>query len=111
LAGAWHVTEWGLGFARWKAKPGVFVFQFTGDQMVMKKGLVPDPPEKYKIKPSQTPKEIDFIVDDDICLGIYKVDGDDLVICWGAFGDKERPRDFKTDRDGLRIFFLKRDKK
>ena len=55
-----------------------------------------------KIDPSTSPKsiEIEWINGswkDQKQLGIYKLDGDKLEICWGELGGKTRPKKFATN--------------
>lgn len=54
-----------------------------------------------KIDPSVTPKTIDLEwtsgqVKDQKQLGIYKLTGDKLEICWADFSEKKRPTKFTT---------------
>jgi len=55
------------------------------------------------IDPSKDPKHIDI---KELALGIYKIEGDTLIICW----DIERPTEFKGPKDkfGWRLWTLKR---
>lgn len=73
-----------------------------------------DPDDKvamaFTVDGSQTPKEIDFVgVSSTIptfkkgrkTLGIYKLDGDTLTLCWADEGQKKRPRELHF---AVRIF-------
>jgi uncharacterized protein (TIGR03067 family) len=56
-------------------------------------------PTTFKLDPKQDPKHIDMFLPDDsgtprLAKGIYKLDGDKLVICRGQAAGGERPRDF-----------------
>src|SRR5262249_18278680 len=60
---------------------------------------------KIKIDPKARPKTIDFEyiegpggVVGKTKLGIYKLDKDDLKICWNSDGDKKRPKKFTTEK-------------
>jgi uncharacterized protein (TIGR03067 family) len=59
----------------------------------------------FKLDPSKTPKEIDFMLDMDTYRGIYKIDGDTLTMC-RSYKNKARPKQFK-DTDAY-LLVLKR---
>ena len=49
-----------------------------------------------RLDPATTPKEIDvFPSKDKVMKGIYKIDGDEMSVCFGRPGG-ERPTEFKT---------------
>jgi uncharacterized protein (TIGR03067 family) len=67
----------------------------------------------YKLDPSKTPKQIDITESrggkNDVVIGIYSLDGDDLKIC---FSKDIRPKDLATQAgDNNFLLVLKRDKK
>ena len=62
----------------------------------------------FTVDSSKTPKEIDFVgVSSTITgfkkgtqyLGIYKLDGDTLTLCWAGQDEKKRPTEFKHKPD------------
>jgi uncharacterized protein (TIGR03067 family) len=57
-------------------------------------------PQPYKLDPGKKPKTIDWLAGgrngpSEPLLGIYELDGDTLLLCWGKKG-QERPTEFKT---------------
>jgi uncharacterized protein (TIGR03067 family) len=86
--------------------------QPADDSMVMKFGDKGEKASTYKLDPSKSPKEIDMQPSGGpkLAKGIYKLDGDTLVICANNQGD--RPKEFKADKaSGTSVLTLKRDKK
>jgi uncharacterized protein (TIGR03067 family) len=62
---------------------------------------------KFKLDPKASPKAIDFEYTEGPGgvigkkkLGIYKLDGAKLEICWNANGDTKRPKKFSTKGAG-----------
>lgn len=54
---------------------------------------------RYKLDPKQDPKQIDMIFPDGtnapkVAKGIYKIDGDKLIICRAQQPDQDRPTNF-----------------
>jgi uncharacterized protein (TIGR03067 family) len=60
---------------------------------------------RFKLDPAKNPKEIDLTRESspkDVIKGIYKFDGDKLVVCRALTSGVERPKEFKsTDRIGI----------
>jgi uncharacterized protein (TIGR03067 family) len=80
----------------------------------------PKPPQTadFKVDPTNDPRTIDAEITKGSfigkkMLGIYKLDGDTLEICWGEPGNEKRPTKFTT-RPGVgagnRYITYKRDK-
>jgi uncharacterized protein (TIGR03067 family) len=62
-------------------------------------------PVTFTLDPKQDPKHIDMMIPGDdgaprLSKGIYKIDGDELVICRGQAPGGERPRDFVSSAAG-----------
>lgn len=86
--------------------------QTAEDSYISKTGDREEKPGRFKLDPSKTPNEIDISPPDGRkrAQGIYKLDGDALVICATNKGD--RPKEFKADKDTkTTVLTLKRDKK
>ena len=71
----------------------------------------------FKINPTKKPKTVDLADANEkngkTAPGIYKLDGDDLTLCWNAT-NSDRPTEFtKVRKTGLdmRLLVLKREKK
>jgi uncharacterized protein (TIGR03067 family) len=76
---------------------------FQGDKFVSKKGDKVLQEGTIKIDPAKSPRQIDVIASsgpeaDKAQLGIYKFEGDRLIIC-GTPAGGQRPTAFKTDGD------------
>jgi uncharacterized protein (TIGR03067 family) len=84
----------------------LFIFQEKTFRIDTDKGS-----EGYSLDEKTDPKSIDFNDGrSPAILGIYKLEGDSLVICTGAPGAK-RPKEFKTSRSsGTVLTELKRTK-
>jgi uncharacterized protein (TIGR03067 family) len=82
------------------------VFRFTDGKLVMV-GRSED--IGYKLDPKPNPPHIDLIPigkeNGDPILGIYKLDGDTLMICFPKGGRAERPTKFESPA-GTRIVLL-----
>jgi uncharacterized protein (TIGR03067 family) len=74
-----------------------------------------DYPETFTLDPSVTPKEIDFTYTDgprkgETVKGIYKLEGDQYVMCRALRSEDPRPKQFATESgSGLALVVWKRD--
>lgn len=71
--------------------------EFTGSNLRVTMGKQADA-GTFKLDPTANPKEIDAIGDEGGTPGIYRFDGDKLILCIGEPGSN-RPRNFKTGPD------------
>src|SRR5262245_26268476 len=63
----------------------------------------------YILYPNEEPKRIDIKRNSMIAHGIYKLDDDNLTICYGMAGKTERPNDFgNCVSDGFALVTFKR---
>jgi uncharacterized protein (TIGR03067 family) len=77
-------------------------FAFSGNRLTLigKEG-------EFQIDASKNPRQIDFICGGNRQVGIYRLEGDRLLLCVGPADD--RPREFKTKpRTDHSLFVLKR---
>jgi uncharacterized protein (TIGR03067 family) len=113
LQGTWHVVDHKIAG---KSLPKQFYenlqFEFAENKkfrlLTKGKAAKDEDFESYRIDPGKEPKHIDFGDGETQVLGVYKLDGDSLEICWGAVGGKKRPADFKAAEKGERFYALKR---
>ena len=57
----------------------------------------------YIINPSKFPRTMDLITPEERILpGIYKFEGDDLVVCWSTRDGKDRPTEFESTTGSFR---------
>ncbi|MBA2226976.1 TIGR03067 domain-containing protein [Thermogemmata fonticola] len=82
-------------------------FVFTADKLVLREGFNPPVEFTYVLDPSATPKTIDLTVRGHTARGIYKLEGDELVLCLSMGGP--RPTSFSTrGRNDTEMFTLRR---
>ncbi len=99
-----------------KLPEGDRVLKITADKVIANKGGKEDPAD-YKIDTTKTPHEIDLTAKkddgkDEKLVGIFKVDGDTLIIC-AVESDKaaNRPKEFKTTADNKAMIMTLKKKK
>jgi uncharacterized protein (TIGR03067 family) len=69
------------------------------------------PPIKFKLDPSKKPAAIDLGEGKGAALGVYRLEGDKLTICWEDFGtDSPRPKAVEPTKSN-RYLVLRREKK
>lgn len=85
------------------------------DELWVVKSNGPDPKLKFRLNPSQSPKTIDLIGQEETNMGkvfpgIYALNDSRLRLCVNIFGDLSyRPTEFKTrDGDGVGYLTLER---
>jgi uncharacterized protein (TIGR03067 family) len=89
-----------------------FQMTFSGDKVVVEFTAGKEE-GAYKIDSSKKVKTIDITAktSDDkgkTFLGIYSMDGDTLKLCMAEPDVKERPTDFKSKKDKITVYVLKR---
>jgi uncharacterized protein (TIGR03067 family) len=80
-----------------------FTLTFTGSKMKMR-ALLPDPSHNiFHLDETAKPKQIDLINEEERrgTFGIYRFDGDRLVLCMGEDDQKDRPTEF-TSKGGVK---------
>lgn len=66
----------------------------------------------YKLNPKADPPEIDLGTEKETIRGIYKLDGDTLILCFPKGKGSERPAKFESPADSnIVVMTLKREKK
>jgi uncharacterized protein (TIGR03067 family) len=117
IQGEWVVTKLEL-FGTVQDKADISgEMEFGDDHLIMKSknktGRLDVSRFNIQLTPDKTPCEIELFTDDKrtiLMLGIYKIEGDELVLCWRPI-QFTRPETFKTSReDQGTMFTLKRKK-
>lgn len=94
--------------SRWTEGDGsVWEFRKRGELQTWSRKGEKDFPSKYVVKTTTNPAQIDIITIDGTALGIYRVKGDRLEICWACPG-VERPTKFAPDKEGQDLMILRR---
>jgi uncharacterized protein (TIGR03067 family) len=85
--------------SKWTEKNKGWVWEFRKDGKLLTsyRDGSKDAPSRYVVRPTTNPAEIDIITIDGTSLGIYRLRGDVLEICWACPGT-ERPTKF-TDNE------------
>jgi uncharacterized protein (TIGR03067 family) len=126
LAGMWEVVDVNVDGRSWMTAPGHDAKVMIGPSMTVQKvkmGPSMIVLNKFdsinylaklrNLQPSASPATVDLTVqENDETVGkfpaVYKLDGDDLQICWW-FKDDKKPRPAKLEKgEGLRLLVLKR---
>lgn len=97
LIGEWFVESMLFGGKPWKSQPGG-TFQFMADGKMVIKGKDGEKTGTYRTDTKKNPAEVDLDVigPDWILPGIFKIDGDTLIICH-VFGEEQpRPKKFES---------------
>jgi uncharacterized protein (TIGR03067 family) len=108
LIGIWEVTALEAGGRpesdknfRWTT------FVFTRDKLILREGYNPPIEFAYQLNPDTVPKTIDLSIRGYTARGIYKLEGDELVLCLSMGGP--RPVNFTTrGRNDTEMFTLRR---
>jgi uncharacterized protein (TIGR03067 family) len=107
------VSEWvgekAVSGGRVKPAPeGGIVFSFSADGMLTVTEARREKPEAvpYKLDAKKSPAEIDITPQkEEKVLGIYKIEGDTLTICFAGGPDAKRPSKFESP-EGERIILM-----
>ena len=118
LQGTWKAVEFESGGKKVdKEEYEKYELVITDNRFVLKGGEDPFR-GTLKVDPSQSPATIDaaFIdaegAEHGKALGIYKLDGDRLTVCWDQGKDAQRPTEFTTRPEtGLRLMSFRREKR
>jgi uncharacterized protein (TIGR03067 family) len=74
-------------------------FDFNGDALIMQDmNVVQRADAKVKVDPKASPKTMDIVLDKRTRPCIYKLEGDQLTICWGIDKDSARPKEFTGEK-------------
>jgi len=117
IVGEWVVESQMSGWAPIKSPAGL-TFEFTSDGKWVihrdRAGAKTAPPRNYTVNSNTDPPTFDIVSQSGspLALGIYKVEGDTLTICFASPAEEERPKTFES-ADGSRnmLIVLKRVKK
>jgi uncharacterized protein (TIGR03067 family) len=98
-----------------KGKEEDLTLKITADKIIAIKNGKEDP-AAYKLDTSKKPHEIDLTATKDgkeeKMYGIFKVDGDKLIICMAEVEKPaDRPKEFKTTKEGKSIMITLQKKK
>jgi uncharacterized protein (TIGR03067 family) len=102
----WTLTEMELGGKVQKESSGKWTF--NGSVLTMRADDGPDVEFQYELRPGKSPPQIDLYANAKAgkltLKGIYKLDGDKLVLCVVA-ASQDRPTEFKTTKDNGAVMF------
>jgi uncharacterized protein (TIGR03067 family) len=109
LQGTWKITSLEVGGKPLPEDAVSGTFTLKGDKYTFK---TDDQEEEgtFKIDPSKKPPAIDLLIGSGMDkgktqLGVYKLEGDRLTLCFAVAGDKERPGKFATAEDSNQLLF------
>jgi uncharacterized protein (TIGR03067 family) len=115
LQGDWEIVTWDQFGQRIRTN-GTWTWSFKDSKYTLDQGTNLEE-GSIKLDPGKKPGVMDLDITGGNCkgkeqLGIYKFDGDALVLCLAWPGDAERPTDFKSSPETRWILItLKRVKK
>jgi uncharacterized protein (TIGR03067 family) len=94
--------------SRWAEGDGsVWEFRKRGELQTWSENGEKHFPSRYAVKTTTNPAQIDIITIDGTALGIYRVKGDRLEVCWACPG-VERPTRFAPRKEGQDLLILRR---
>jgi len=108
IEGEWVVEKYIQGGKVNEKRTGMHFAFVDGKVMVKEEGA----DIGYTVDPKKSPATIDLITGKENILGIYKIEGDILTICFPKGGTTERPTKFESpDESPVVLMTLKLEKK
>jgi uncharacterized protein (TIGR03067 family) len=117
LQGTWKLVKVDKDGKEENAKPDdrdYFDMKFDGDKMILEFKAGSTEEATYTLDPGKMPKTLDIkpLTTDKgkTILGIYDLAGDKLKLCVAEAGIKERPKEFKSKKQQVTVYYLERKK-